>query len=225
MIQAVLFDFDHTLYDREKTIRAAAPELYEQLRQFIRADVTKAQFSDALLSAEKSDAYYDNGYRGVLDELQQQDIFTVKPTLEQYLEHFYPTMSKNIVVFDDTYAVLQTLKDHGYKVALLTNGKVKYQQEKLKYTRVPEYMDEIIICEQLGFQKPDPRTFLTMCQRLGVSADRAVYVGDNMVCDIGGAAGAGLKTIWLPFAREWPAHLTPPDYTIASLSEIPDILA
>ncbi len=225
MIKAILFDFDHTLYDREKTIRGTAPELYKLLKEFLRPDVTQEQFCEALVIAETSEkGYYDNGYQGVCDELERLGMFAQKPTKEQYCEHFYPTMSKNIAVFPDTYEVLQALKDEGYQIALLTNGKIKSQMGKLKYTRVPEYMDQIIISEELGRQKPDPRTFMAMCRRLGVGTGEAVYVGDNIICDICGARGAGLKTIWLPFAREWPDDVTPPDYTIKTLSEIPLIL-
>lgn len=225
MIKAVLFDFDHTLYDREKTIRATAPKLFSLLNEFLRPEITAAQFCEALVIAETSEkGYYDNGYQGVCDELERQGMFSLKPTLEQYSSLFYPTMSEHIAVFEDTYEVLQKVKDMGYKVAMLTNGKVKSQQGKLKYTRVPEYMDEIIISEELGRQKPDPRTFIMMCRRLGVSTNEAVYVGDNIISDICGARGAGLKTIWFPFARKWPSDIAPPDHTITSLSQIPSIL-
>lgn len=226
MIKAVLFDFDHTLYDREKTIAGAASELYRLLKKdYLKEEITEADFAQALLTAETSEkGYYANGYQGVCDELERLGMFAQKPTKEQYCEHFYPTMSKHITVFPDTYPVLAQLREAGYKVALLTNGYIASQQGKLQYTRVPDYMDEIIISEELGKQKPHPLTFIAMCRRLGIRTDEAVYVGDNIISDICGARGAGLIPVWKPFAREWPADVTPPPFIINELSEIHAIL-
>ncbi|MBQ9107192.1 MAG: HAD family hydrolase [Clostridia bacterium] len=225
MIKAVIFDFDHTLYDRERTIAATAPLLRRLLAEYVHPHVTDEQFFDALFAAEISEnGYYTNGYQGVCDELDRLGVFAVKPTKAQYCEAFYPTMSANIVMFEDAYYLLGQLKSMGYKVALLTNGFVKSQREKLSHTRIPEYMDEIIISEELNIQKPDPGAFLAMCRRLGVRADEAVYVGDNIINDVCGARDAGLLPIWKPFAREWPEHLDPPAYTIRNLTEVIDIL-
>ena len=225
MIKAVIFDFDHTLYDREKTICGTAPELYRLLGDYLRPEVSQTQFAKALMIAETSEkGYYHNGYQGVCDELDRLEVFSTKPTKAQYCELYYPAMSKNIAIFPDAYDTLRLLKEKGYKLALLTNGYTVSQQEKLKYTQVPQYMDEIIISEELGRQKPDPRTFITMCRRLGIRTDEAVYVGDNIICDVCGARGAGLIPIWKPFARQWPDDITPPPYTIDRLSEIPAII-
>lgn len=225
MIKAVLFDFDHTLYEREETIRGTGPELRRLLSDFVRAEVTEEQFTEALVIAETSEnGYYFNGYQGVCDELERLGMFAIKPEKAQYCEHFYPTMSKNIHVSPAVYELLARLRREGYKLGLLTNGYIASQQGKLQYTRLPEYMDEIIISEELGKQKPHPSTFIAMCQRLGVRTDEAVYVGDNIISDICGARGAGLVPVWKPFAREWPEYLAPPAYTIKELDELPAVL-
>lgn len=49
----------------------------------------------------------------------------------------------------------------------------------------------------VGIEKPDPRIFLAALEALGVSADRAVHVGDTKCADIAGAERAGVRPIHL----------------------------
>ena len=225
MIKAVLFDFDHTLYDRRKTVLAAAGELRSLLSDYLHDSVTDEQFSKVFFDAETSPKnHYERGYPGIVDDMEAAGLFKVKPTPEQYLEHFYPTLSKHISMFPDAYEVLQTLKDEGYKIALLTNGKTKNQNMKLSYTKLADYVEVIIVSEAFGASKPHPKPFISLCRQLGVKTSEAVYVGDQVVTDICGARGAGLKTVWKPFTGQWPDDITPPDFVVENLSEIPEIV-
>lgn len=225
MIKAVIFDFDHTLYDREQSIKKAVPALMEGLKPYLRPLITEEEFTKALLQAESAEeGYYAAGYTGVCDVLDKLGVFTCKPEKTAYTDVFQPVFAPAITLFPDTYDTLKTLRRMGYKVALLTNGFTAIQTRKISFTRVAEYMDEMLISEQLGRHKPHPLPFMTICQRLGVRTDEAVYVGDNVICDICGARGAGLIPIWKPFVRRWPKEMAPPPFIIDNLSEIPEIL-
>jgi putative hydrolase of the HAD superfamily len=45
--------------------------------------------------------------------------------------------------------------------------------------------------------KPSRKLFDQAVTALGVARSDVVFVGDNLRCDIGGAAGAGLATVWI----------------------------
>ncbi len=225
MIKAVIFDFDHTLYDRRKSVIAAAPVLRQRLKEYLNPSVTDEQFAEAFFNAETSEKNHSiYSYQGVVDDLDDLGLFSTKPTKAQYLEHFYPSLSEHISMFPDAYDVLQQLKNSNYKVAILTNGTTKIQHLKLSYTRVPEYTDMVVVSDEYSKAKPHPEPFVDVCRRLGVKTNEAVYVGDQIYNDVCGARGAGMKTIWKPFVGIWPEDITPPDFTIENLSEIPAIL-
>ncbi len=222
MIKAVIFDLDHTLYDRRKTVLAAAPVFRRRLAEFLRPDITDEVFSEAWLAAETNEENHVRlGYPGILDELIEKGMFAVPPTKEQYLAVFYPTLAEHIVMCPDVYDALRRLREQGHKIALLTNGYVKFQNLKLSYTELRDYMDLTMVSEEIGFSKPDGRAFLTACRRLGVRTDEAVYVGDQIYIDMCGARGAGLKTVWIPYVGTWPDDLTPPDRIIHTFAELP----
>jgi len=58
-------------------------------------------------------------------------------------------------------------------------------------------LDAYVISFEHGFQKPDPRMFLTALELLGVAPEDALMVGDRVTHD-GGAAAVGVDTLLLP---------------------------
>ncbi len=54
-----------------------------------------------------------------------------------------------------------------------------------------------VISGEVGIGKPEPGIFLLALERLGVSPQAAVMVGDSLARDIQGAQRAGIKAVWL----------------------------
>jgi HAD superfamily hydrolase (TIGR01662 family) len=81
-------------------------------------------------------------------------------------------------------------------------------------------------------EKPDPAFFARICEELRLSAAEVVYVGDRLDNDVGGAAAAGMKAVFLrrgPWAIIQSASQDPfaagAAATIDSLAELPDVVA
>ncbi len=56
-------------------------------------------------------------------------------------------------------------------------------------------MDAILDSSAVGVAKPDPRIFEIALERLGVTADRAIHVGDTPAADVEGARAAGITPV------------------------------
>jgi len=71
--------------------------------------------------------------------------------------------------------------------------------------------------------KPSRKLFDKAISALGVPRSDVVFVGDNLRCDIGGAAGAGLATVWIDrHGRGRAAHEPKPDVVVSDLRELLD---
>ena len=70
-----------------------------------------------------------------------------------------------------------------------------------------DLIDACCISEAEGFWKPAPELFRIAAERCGESLEDAWMIGDNPITDIGGAAGLGIKTVWIRLGRTWPADL------------------
>jgi putative hydrolase of the HAD superfamily len=60
-----------------------------------------------------------------------------------------------------------------------------------------EFVDAIVFAAECGDGrgKPDRAPFVAMLKALNVTADRAVFVGDDMAADILGASRVGMRAI------------------------------
>ena len=83
----------------------------------------------------------------------------------------------------------------------------------------------VVLSEEVGLYKPDPRILELACRQLELSPGRGVYVGDHPF-DVLCAHGAGMAALWLPpntFFR-LPAGERPPEHTAASLRQAGELL-
>jgi len=135
-------------------------------------------------------------------------------------EMFPAERRKRPLVYDETFAVLDQLKDK-YKLLLLTNGSPDLQREKL--AGVPElapYFDHIIISGEFGRGKPDVTIFEHALGKLGLQAEDCVMVGDKLTTDILGANKAGITSVWINRHGVDRTDDIIPTHTITSLQEL-----
>lgn len=100
-------------------------------------------------------------------------------------------------LFDDVYAFLEWAKAARIPLALVTNGASDTQREKLEVLGIEGYFDTIVVSGEIGVAKPDPSLFVEALGRLGLEPNMTWHVGDSLSKDVGGAAAAGMTTVWL----------------------------
>lgn len=108
-----------------------------------------------------------------------------------------------------------------YPLTIVTNGFIEVQYEKFDKSGLKDCFSHIVLSEEVGCQKPNPRIFEEALRLNGLSADEVVMVGDSWYSDIQGAINAGIDQIWVT------DHLSDdcaPTYTVKSLEEIKSIL-
>ena len=121
-------------------------------------------------------------------------------------------------------AVLRALRRDGWRLGIVTNGDPPVQRRKMAALALENAVDAVIYAADCGSGagKPEPDAFLEAARRLCVRPGRAVFVGNDERCDIGGAAGAGmwpvLCTGWTPQAGPTAAHRV-----IGHLSAVPSV--
>ena len=119
--------------------------------------------------------------------------------------------------------MLDTLKQQGYLLGIITNGRGEFQAKAISGLGIDDYFDAILISEIEGVRKPELEIFQLALDRLGVLAQNSIFVGDNPTADISGAKNAGMRAIWKRNS-DW-REPTDADATIDELSEIPLLLA
>lgn len=124
-------------------------------------------------------------------------------------------------LFDDVGALLASARRARLPLALVTNGALDTQSEKLRVLGLEDVFDRIVISGEVGLAKPDPRVFALALRGIPVASDDVWHIGDNPDTDVAGAKAAGLTAVWLNRARRPLAAGEPrPDLEIHSLSEV-----
>jgi len=182
--RAVVFDLDHTLAvtdrDRQDLLDAAtdragtAPvdrDIYLSTHAEVDATETRAPIFARLVGDEDAEALATAYREAILDALEPV------PGAE---------------------GLLWTLGAE-YTLGLLTDGPKVAQESKLDRLGWWDLFGAVVVTGTLPAGKPDPRTFETICDRLGVAPGDAVYIGDRPETDVEGATDVGMTAIQVTF--------------------------
>jgi putative hydrolase of the HAD superfamily len=190
-LQAVLFDLDGTLLDRRLSFERFIGTQWERFSS-IRDGVERARYVRAAIEHDR-DGYAPRNdlFSGTLARVGLP-LELARTLLEDYRAGFPAAC----LLFPDAAETLSALRSAGLKLGLITNGSVRMQSAKLKCLAITPAFDTILISSLEGVSKPDPEIFRRALERLGASAERAVFVGDHPEVDVAGARRAGLKAVW-----------------------------
>ena len=222
MIRGVVFDLDHTLFDRYATMQAAAPYFFEEAGDLLPDGVTREQFIDALCDADRNFVMY--GWPAVFEALRKGGMLRDSYPFEQYSRSLIGSFYKVAVPFDFAKPTLRALRDRGLKIALLTNGFAELQWKKLHMLGLENEFDATLMLERGMKKKPEPEPFLDLAQTLGIPPKELIYVGDNPINDVQGARNAGYLPVWVRTTGVWPDSIEPAPYAIDDVSELPSLL-
>ncbi len=100
-----------------------------------------------------------------------------------------------------TAPALQTLKEAGYRLAVISNADGRVEG-LIQGAGLGGFFEFVMDSAVEGVEKPDPEIFLRACGRMGVEPGRSLYVGDLYPVDVRGAREAGLHALLLdPMGR------------------------
>lgn len=92
--------------------------------------------------------------------------------------------------------LLSALETRGTKIGVLTNSEGR-ARELIDELGFGKFVQVVVDSGVEGIEKPDPRIFARMAERLNSSPTEMVHVGDSYEADVLGALGAQMTPIWL----------------------------
>ena len=134
--------------------------------------------------------------------------------------HMSEAYKPESIIPDDVRRVLTELKQAGYFMAVLSNRDKPFQ-ETLDSHGISEFFSFALAGGEVNSYKPDPGLFEHALKHAGLSAQEAVYVGDNYFADVVGSRRAGLRPVLLDPDMIFPeADCT----TIRSFNELNSVI-
>jgi HAD superfamily hydrolase (TIGR01509 family) len=185
MIDAVLFDWNNTLvnfeWDDELVDLGHRAGLGHDDPDFT------ARWRETMLGGH-------NGDRRYADLLRELGVAEPDAFIDAEHAVWRPAHS----VLASAQALLDSLRSRRVKTGLVANswpdpGRVL--RADAEAFGLAERLDVLVYSEELGVRKPDPEIFLHACRLLDVEAGATMFVGDNLVTDVQGAAEVGMTTV------------------------------
>ena len=216
MIRAVLFDFDDTLGNREEYAYAFFKDIIEE-----NTDITDPLEKEAVLQDLMLWDEHGNITKTHITDMLEKKYGIILP-YEDFKTYWNDHLWEYTVAFEDAEETLQILQKD-YKLGIITNGPSYGQRKKLEKSGLAGYFasEHVIVSGDYPYHKPDQRLFETAAQRLGVSVEECVFVGDIFTNDVYGALKSGMKAVWIWNGNRRCSLDIP---VIRDISELPQVL-
>jgi len=100
---------------------------------------------------------------------------------------------------DDVLPTLNSLRERGLRTGILSNtpwgSPSILWREELDRHRLLSAVDAAVFCCDCGWRKPARQPFDLILEKLGVNADRSLFVGDDPRWDIAGPRAIGMEAV------------------------------
>jgi len=130
-------------------------------------------------------------------------------------DSLYGAESTVFSMYSDVIECLTTLKSAGIRLAVVSNWDISLHKT-LRAFGIYDFFETVTASMEEGVEKPDPKIFEITLDRMQISPEKVVHVGDNPIDDLRGAKSAGIKGYIID--RENPSE---GNLYISSLSELP----
>jgi len=224
--KGIFFDADDTLFDYPRAERAAMraclrefrlriePEIFLEAYRRHNLDMWRAfergETDQATLRVER--------FRRLAVELNISDL-----PVDRISVYYLEALSGQPQLLPGALATVQRMAKK-FPLALVTNGIASVQRRRFAASPITPYFQAVVISEEVGIAKPDPRIFAPALQKIGVEAGEVLYVGDSVTSDMAAARNAGMDFCWLNPGRIPVPAGQAPAFIIAAIKELPGCL-
>lgn len=144
--------------------------------------------------------------------------------LQDYLKRYMDDDASLTKPYEGVVELIKELKEEGYKVIAYSNKPDSVLKPLMK-EKFGDVFDDVLGQVEGQAPKPNPEILLNMLDRIGISKDDAVYIGDSDV-DVETARNAGMKMIAVTWGfrdRDFLEKLNP-DYIVDNTKELKEAI-
>ena len=204
--RVVVFDLDDTLCKETDFLKSAFREIAESLAG-TRGDVAAENLFAEMLEMR---SHGEN----VFENLSQKYGVSVANLLARYRSHFPLGMKLPA----KTRAVLETLKNRGAVLGIITDGRSLTQRNKIRALGLSEFFEDanIVVSEEFGSEKPSPENYEFFMKKYPDA--EFCYVGDNPKKDFIAPNALGWETVCL---LDDGGNVHPQDFSAVPAAALP----
>lgn len=208
-VRGIVFDLDDTLYMERDYVHSGFKAI--------------AHYLDEEKASEELWGYFNLGEPAIDKYVEKHGCGARK----QELLSVYRNHRPDIALSEDVRAALTKLKELGFKLGIITDGRPEGQRAKLDALGLWNMVDDVVITDELGgpqFRKPCDIAFRVMQRRWGIPYEAMTYVGDNPSKDFQAPLELGMRNVCLESGAGLYGELQKPIPKTMKVSNVREIL-
>ena len=216
----LIFDLDGTLINSALDLALAVNYMLETLgRDIFDEEVIHGWVGNgALMLVQRA----LSGNRTVDECLDKS---TVGNALDIFLEYYGKNLCNATIPYPNVTTTLNTLKEKGYTLAIVTNKPFAFVEPILEGLGLNGLFELILGGDSLPLKKPDPAPLLHVCERLSISEEQSLMVGDSKN-DILAANACSMQSVGVTYGYNYGEDIGiySPDIIINDFAELLEVL-
>jgi len=184
----------------------------------------REQFDEATI-----DAWVGNGAKtlvsralsGSVEVASDLDDAVLKNALAIFLEFYKENVCVKTTLYEGVKETLEVLKQSQYKMAIVTNKPYEFVTPILEKLELSGYFELLLGGDSLSEKKPSPLPLLYVCEKLDVSVEKSMMIGDSKN-DILAASSANIESIAVTYGYNYGEDISQynPDSIVHNFSDI-----
>ena len=214
--KVIIFDFDGTLIDSEPDLALALNYMLDKLN---RETYTQSVISHWVGNGAETLVKRALSGSTIIDEHIEQELFL--NALDIFLKFYAQNLCVKTYLYPNVKKSLEKLKEQGYIMVIVTNKPVDFVAPILKGLAIDEFFEFYLGGDSLEKRKPDPMPLLHVCNRLDITVDECVMIGDSKN-DILSAKSAKMQSIGVSYGYNYGEDISiyKPTVVVESFADI-----
>ncbi|WP_245609170.1 phosphoglycolate phosphatase [Sulfurovum lithotrophicum] len=195
--ELILFDLDGTLIDSVPDLTLAVNEMLSALnRKTFPEDTVRYWVGNGAQMLVK------RALLGTRETDEEVDEVLFEKAMALFLDFYAKHLAESTVTYPHVEETLRSLKNNGYRLAVITNKPFAFVGPILKNLGLDDLFELIQGGDSLPQKKPNPAPLLHTCRTLGLSVETSLMVGDSKN-DIIAAKAAGMQSIGVTYGYNY----------------------
>jgi phosphoglycolate phosphatase len=214
--KAILFDLDGTLIDSAPDLALAVNHMLTSLgREVISTDIIRSWVGNG------ASVLVQRGLSGQTEIDKDLDPELLDKALTIFLDFYANNLCVDTVTYPHVRSSLKILKAKGYRLAIVTNKPYDFIQPILDGLELNGLFELLVGGDTLEKRKPDPLPLHYTCEKLGLTVEQCVMVGDSKN-DILAANAANMQSIGLSYGYNYGEDINEhnPDLSVDDFADI-----
>ncbi len=218
--KVIIFDLDGTLIDSSPDLALAVNHMLKSInRDTFSLDEIHHWVGNGASTLVKRAL---SGSDDISENINEEEF---EKALDVFLKFYAQNLAVETITYPHVISTLQKLKEHGYKLVIVTNKPFNFVEPILEALKLKEYFEFHLGGDSLEERKPHPAPLLYVCDKLKVNVDECVMIGDSKN-DILAAKACKMQSIGLTYGYNYGEHINThnPDMYFSDFAEIGKVL-